>query len=461
LNAIVAADQEETVISSPGSAAPRGRVDQLLKLCGALALLWLLTITFSIAVAETALWLAAGAWGVAWLLRETDTGELGPAAEELGPAVGAPRPAGDLLGLIGAPIIVFFALSLLSALVSRDPVEGFLELKEIFLFAAPLVTWAVFRDAKARARGLEVFAVGVAGALLVGLYQTVTATPAPGDAIYRATGPLGHYMTFSGVLLVAVPALLTIRGRTKRLVAHLVAGSAVGMIGLTLTRSAWIGCGVALIVFFASRFVAPAKIVGGADADVPGQRPAVYAMGAVVALVIIAVFLLALAGPDALYDRAASTFSMENQSNLDRIAMAATGLEIIRAHPWLGIGPGLMGRVYPAWVVDWAVRAENPHLHNNLLQIAAERGLIGLSAWLWMMAAFAILAWRVLRVAGPTGPGGPEARAALAALAGFLTMGMFEYNFSDSEVLMALLFVVSLPLAAAGAGPAASQGGKG
>jgi hypothetical protein len=27
-------------------------------------------------------------------------------------------------------------------------------------------------------------------------------------------------------------------------------------------------------------------------------------------------------------------------------------------------------------------------------------------------------------------------------------MGMFEYNFSDSEVLMALLYVVSLPLAA-------------
>ncbi|MCH7824218.1 MAG: O-antigen ligase family protein [Acidobacteria bacterium] len=359
-----------------------------------------------------------------------------------------------MLGLIGAPIIVFFALSLLSAMVSRDPVEGLLELKEIFLFAAPLVTWAVFRDARTRARGLEVFAVGIGGALLVGLYQTVTTTPAPGDAIYRATGPLGHYMTFSGVLLVSVPALLTIRGGTKRLAAHLVAGSAVGMIGLTLTRSAWIGCGTALVVFFASRFVSPAKTSGGRA--VPRERPALYALGALVALVIIAVLLSALAGPDALYDRAASTFSTENPSNLDRIAMAATGLKMIKAHPWLGIGPGLMERVYPAWVVDWAVHEENPHLHNNLLQIAAERGLIGLTAWLWMMAAFAILAWRILRAAGPTGQGGPEARAALAALAGFLAMGMFEYNFSDSEVLMALLFVVSLPLAA-GAGLAASD----
>ena len=139
---------------------------------------------------------------------------------------------------------------------------------------------------------------------------------------------------------------------------------------------------------------------------------------------------------------------MENPNDLDRLAMAATGLKMIKAHPLLGIGPGLMERVYPAWVVDWGFREQNPHLHNNLLQIAAERGLLGLSAWLWMMAAFGILAWRILRSVGATGPGGPEACAALAALAGFLAMGMFEYNFSDSEVLMALLYVVSLPLAA-------------
>jgi len=34
-------------------------------------------------------------------------------------------------------------------------------------------------------------------------------------------------------------------------------------------------------------------------------------------------------------------------------------------------------------------------------------------------------------------------------------MGMFEYNFSDSEVLMVLLYVVSLPIAAAAGGPPA------
>ena len=37
----------------------------------------------------------------------------------------------------------------------------------------------------------------------------------------------------------------------------------------------------------------------------------------------------------------------------------------------------------------------------------------------------------------------------LAALAAFLVMGLFEYNFSDSEVLMILLYALFLPFAAA------------
>ena len=436
---IVGRDQEGIAIFSPDSTSNGELAAQIFKLATMLAMIWLMAITFSIVVAETALWLAAVAWGTSWLLRET-----GVVVRE--PAAGPSSSAGDLFGLVAAPIVVFFALSLLSVMASRDRVEGLIELREAFLFVAPVVTWALWRDEDARARGLKVFAVGICAAIFVGFYQAAIMTPAAGDAIYRATGPLGHYMTFSGVLLVAIPALLTIRGRIGRVAAHLVAGLAVAMIGLTLTRSAWIGCGTALLVFYGAGFI-PTQEKSSGKAGFQ-ERPAHYAISLLVALVVITVFVSALAGPEALFERAANTFSMESPNDRDRLAMAATGLKIIEAHPLLGIGPGLMERVYPAWVVDWGFREQNSHLHNNLLQIAAERGLLGLSAWLWMMAAFGILAWRILRSVGATGPGGPEASAALASLTGFLAMGMFEYNFSDSEVLMALLYVVSLPLAA-------------
>jgi len=436
---IVGRDQEGIAIFSPDSTSNGELAAQIFKLATMLAMIWLMAITFSIVVAETALWLAAVAWGTSWLLRETGVGVREPAA-------GPSSSAGDLFGLVAAPIVVFFALSLLSVMASRDRVEGLIELREAFLFVAPVVTWALWRDEDARARGLKVFAVGICAAIFVGFYQAAIMTAAAGDAIYRATGPLGHYMTFSGVLLVAIPALLTIRGRIGRVAAHLVAGLAVAMIGLTLTRSAWIGCGTALLVFYGAGFI-PTQEKSSGKAGFQ-ERPAHYAISLLVALVVITVFVSALAGPEALFERAANTFSMESPNDRDRLAMAATGLKIIEAHPLLGIGPGLMERVYPAWVVDWGFREQNSHLHNNLLQIAAERGLLGLSAWLWMMAAFGILAWRILRSVGATGPGGPEASAALASLTGFLAMGMFEYNFSDSEVLMALLYVVSLPLAA-------------
>jgi O-antigen ligase len=413
------------------------RAAQLLTFSRGLALLWTASIPLSIAVAEAAMWLAAATWGAAWLIGELGAGELD----------GEPRargPAGDALGLIGAPIIAFFAISLLSALLSRNPIESLLELKEVFLFAAPLVTWACFRDASWRDLSRAALAAGLLLALAVGIFQMLTSGAPPDGQPLRPSGTLGHYMTYSGVLLVAVPLLLTIRGGSRTLASHMLAVVAVGMIGASMTRSAWIGCAVSLLVFFASAAIGARR----APATRPRLRPALYGMSLAIGVIVAIVLLAAVAGPDALYARAASIFSLEEPTNLDRLAMAAVGLKMIAAYPLQGIGPGLMEGVYQAWVVDWAVRSTNPHLHNNVLQIAAERGLPALAAWLWMMGAFLVVAWRVLRAAGPHHEAGIEARAALAALCGFLAMGMFEYNFSDSEVLMALLYVVSLPLAA-------------
>ncbi len=419
------------------ASTPRSVTEQLLRISGGLALIWALSMPLSVAVAEAALWLSAALWAGAWLRRELGSNGLEPAG------AAAPGPAGDALGLVGAPIIVFFAVSLLSAALSRDSVAGVLELREVFLFAAPLVTWATFRDPAARDRGRLMFGVGIFACTVMGLAQTYAHS---GDPMYRPTGFLGHWMTFSGMLLIGVPLLLTIRGGVRRYAAQGAAVLAVGMIALTMTRSAWIGCTVALVTFFAS-----GRVRGrgpSATPEPPRLRPALYGMALLIGIIIVALLVGAIAGPDALLQRATSIFSLDAPTNVDRLAMAATGLRIVRAYPYFGIGPGLIGEVYPAWVVDWGVRDDNPHLHNNIIQIAAERGLVGLAAWLWMMAAFLVVSWRVLCAVGADGEGGPEARAALAALLGFLAMGMFEYNFSDSEVLMAFLYVVSLPLAA-------------
>ena len=126
--------------------------------------------------------------------------------------------------------------------------------------------------------------------------------------------------------------------------------------------------------------------------------------------------------------------------------MWGSGLRIIRDHPWTGVGIHGVKGVYRAYKHPNAVRDQRPHLHNNLFQIAAERGLIGVGCWLWIWVAFYRQAWTILR---HLGPGRPRATAlvvgSLASVTGFHVAGLFEYTFGDSEVIMLVYFLMALP----------------
>jgi len=83
------------------------------------------------------------------------------------------------------------------------------------------------------------------------------------------------------------------------------------------------------------------------------------------------------------------------------------------------------------------------HLHNNVLQLGAERGLPCLASWLWLM----------VRWSGTVGRFAPDfARTRgswMLPLAGWLAFfleGLFECNFGTSPVLIVFLFVMSTPL---------------
>ena len=91
-------------------------------------------------------------------------------------------------------------------------------------------------------------------------------------------------------------------------------------------------------------------------------------------------------------------------------------------------------------------RRINPHLHNVPVQIAAERGLPALAVWLVVRRRRRVRS--VARCSGRTAPASWP-RPALAAMVAMLAAGMFEYNFGDSEFLMLLLLLITLPFAAA------------
>ena len=130
--------------------------------------------------------------------------------------------------------------------------------------------------------------------------------------------------------------------------------------------------------------------------------------------------------------------------------MMRIGGRMVQAHPLAGVGPNMVQRSYVGYrgsdslVGPDGVVHINPHLHNNPLQIAAERGLPALAIWLWfilavcrdLQARFSANSQRFLSAAG------------LAVTAALVTAGLFEYNFGDSEVLMLYLITATLPAAA-------------
>ena len=90
---------------------------------------------------------------------------------------------------------------------------------------------------------------------------------------------------------------------------------------------------------------------------------------------------------------------------------------------------------------------QNVHLHNNIIQIAAERGIPALLAWLTFVGWAFLSLIRRLRDKNPTLR--PVTVGALAALVGVFIAGFFEYNFGDSEITVLLLYMITIPFALA------------
>ena len=113
--------------------------------------------------------------------------------------------------------------------------------------------------------------------------------------------------------------------------------------------------------------------------------------------------------------------------------------------PLLGVGPGMVQRLYPQYRVADAPRLRIPHLHSNPVQIAAERGLAGLVTYLALLGLFTVHCLRLLR--DRQHPGIASVAGCLLAAAGVSVAGLFEYNWGDAEVWIVTLVSLSAPFA--------------
>jgi putative inorganic carbon (hco3(-)) transporter len=155
-----------------------------------------------------------------------------------------------------------------------------------------------------------------------------------------------------------------------------------------------------------------------------------------------------LAAPLPLRHRAISVLKPHEQldSNVQRAIMRRTGWEMVRAHPWFGLGPEQVKAQFHEYVPADIPRPLPPgwygHLHNVYLQYAAERGIPGMLMMMWLIGKVLYDLLRALRSEKVA----PEARAlfhgCVAMILAILAEGFFEYNLGDSEVLTMFLAVI-------------------
>lgn len=369
-------------------------VDQLM--LGGL-LLSAAAIQFSIAVGEAALALTLAAW-VATLVVERER-------------PGAPPWFWPLLAYVG--------VSLIAMAFSLDRHASLGATKQMLLYLVVPATYSIARDRRAETVMQIVITVGAVSAIIGVIEYGMLNFNSLGQ---RPRGTLGHYMTYSGLLMLVVCSVAARLLYEKRdwVWPLLVLPALVAALALTFTRSAWVGACVGVGLLLLLR-----------DFRLFGILP-------VAAALFIAV------APSAVTERAYSMFNLRDPTNRDRVAMAESAAAIIKRYPLTGVGPNVVHEIYPTYRQPTAVDPTPPHLHNVPLQIAAERGLPALGAWLWFVASAAVGLWRRFRADRPR----YLAAAGLGCLAAMLAAGLFEYNFGDSEFLVTILILLTLPWAA-------------
>jgi O-antigen ligase len=325
------------------------------------------------------------------------------------------------------PLLAFGGATLVSAALSPDPRTSLIDCKQLVLL---LVVPLVYR-----------FVNGTKPHTLITVIVTCAAVSAVFGIVQygilhydnlgqRPQGTLGHWMTFSGLLMIVIGVAIArvVFGNSDRTWAALVLPALGVAVALTFTRSAAVGaCAAVALLFSLKEF-------------------RLFAILPILAAIFIAI------APGQIAKRYQSMFNLNDPTVRDRMTMLHIGERMIRAHPLTGVGPNMVEREYVAFkgtdsvVVD-GVTHINPHLHNDFLQIAAERGLPALALWLWFIVALLRDLWK--RFQSGERLQRELAATAMATVIALLTAGLFEYNFGDSEVLMLVLTLVTLPAAAA------------
>ncbi len=334
------------------------------------------------------------------------------------------------------PFAGFLMWTVLSAAASGDTAAALPQFKKFFVFAVLIVVFSLFRTMDQARRLSEAwFACAVVAALwsiIQFVQKWIAARTAETDFLTfytpdRITGFYSHWMTFSQALLLVflllISYLLFSPGGRR-------GGSAV-----------WWGCAVVCsvsLVLSMTRSVWIALVVTGSYLCWHWRRKLLLAIPVVIAGILVI-------APGVVRQRLESIVDPDQP----RLVMWPTGVRMIEAHPWFGVGPEQVGPRFREFLpegIETLPPAYYGHLHNIYVHYAAERGVPAVLFLLWF---FAQLLWdhaKALRLLAPSGRSEHRflLHGAVACTVGVMIVGCFDVTLGDSEVLGIYLAIVAL-----------------
>lgn len=357
------------------------------------------------------------------------------------------------------PLLVFLAAIFLSFLQASDLTLSFKELiKWLELLAVYVLAANVLRG-RDQIRVLVVVLVGMACAeAAYGLVQFVTRHGPPSFLIrgrfLRAYGTFDQPNPFAGYLNLTLPLAVALflasRGgqrffsggwlrRREPLLWGASSALLLAAVAASLSRGAWIALAAAafLLVVWANR--APWRYVGWASFAAI-MVAWVGALGLLPGRIAAVLQAFSLANVDTDVHR----LTPETFSAAQRLAYWIAGWRMFSDHAWLGVGMGNYGINYETYAVPgWETQLT--HAHDYYLNLAAETGLIGLAAFLVVVAAAAYQTWRAA-----FGSRDPFVRVvAMGALGMLVTLCV--HNLFDDLFVHGTVNVIALMLGSAAA----------
>ncbi len=329
--------------------------------------------------------------------------------------------------------LAWAGLEVLSWCLSPEMRAGWSEMRHLVLVAALFFVLPALHRASYRAavwRGIFLSAT-LSSAFLVGdfvsrlaYYRREISVSADTSLYLRSGGLLNHWMVYGTVEILVVAGLLSfwfLYPEERRRWWPVAAINALAIV-LSLTRTVWICCLLLL------------------GMELAWRRSRLFW-----ALPLLPLAFYGLA-PGAVRSQIKESMSPDFYSNSERVQMWRVGWRMIKEKPLTGIGPGRVGKLYRSYLTAGEpVPAYHGHLHNNLVQLAAQFGLpVAIAALLFVGVLFRDL-WRALRKA-TSREEQFSCRTSILGLTGFIAAGMFDYTYGHSLGLILVSFAVLAPL---------------